>query len=255
MCFLHGEPRDRAVADQLGQFVMVPSRLPPGNYELTLRASLPNGKQATSKQRVPVALEHDRNDPAGVAPATPHAPSVAPPKPMTPNAQARPIAVELVEVEPGGKLKVSGRSFPGAALRLYLNDSYLASSRAAAEGHFAFTVSRPVAPGSYRARLDEIASDSAAIRSRAEVPFDVPQPEAAVPGHAAQFPVAIRQDTVGAGTAGLAGAAASDGASVSEGASVTGEQYTAIFVANHAQIRNPNRIYPGQVFALPERTH
>jgi hypothetical protein len=35
----------------------------------------------------------------------------------------------------------------------------------------------------------------------------------------------------------------------------TGEQYTAIFVANHAQIRNPNRIYPGQVFALPERTH
>ena len=51
-----GESRDRTVADQLGQFVMVPSRLPPGNYELTLRSSLPNGKQATSKQRVPVRL-------------------------------------------------------------------------------------------------------------------------------------------------------------------------------------------------------
>jgi hypothetical protein len=33
----NGEPHDRAVANQLGQFVMVPPRLPPGDYELTLR--------------------------------------------------------------------------------------------------------------------------------------------------------------------------------------------------------------------------
>src|SRR5277367_312153 len=33
----NGEPHDRAVADQAGQFVMVPPRLPPGEYELTLR--------------------------------------------------------------------------------------------------------------------------------------------------------------------------------------------------------------------------
>jgi nucleoid-associated protein YgaU len=272
----NGEPRDRTVADQSGQFVMVPSRLPPGNYELTLRSSLPDGKQATSKQRVPVALEQDHNDQAMAASATPDAPRVVPAKQMTPNAQATPIAVESVEVEPGGKLKVSGRSFPGAALRLYLNDTYLASSRAAAEGHFAFTVSQPVAPGSYRARLDEIASDSAAIRSRAEVPFDIPQPEAAVPGHAAPFQVAKQQDTVGAGTSGVAGAATSEGAAVSvtgpkrattvvtRGDSLwrisratygAGEQYAAIFGANRAQIRNPNRIYPGQVFTLPEKTH
>src|ERR1700675_4731777 len=52
----NGEPHDRAVADQSGQFVMVPPRLPPGDYELTLRSRQPDGKRATSKQSVVVAL-------------------------------------------------------------------------------------------------------------------------------------------------------------------------------------------------------
>ena len=53
----NGEFHDRAVADQSGQFVMVPPRLPSGTYDLTLRAQQPDGKQARSKQSVAVALE------------------------------------------------------------------------------------------------------------------------------------------------------------------------------------------------------
>ena len=52
----NGEPVDRAVANQLGQFVMVPPRLPAGDYELTLRSMQPNGKQATSRKSVAVAV-------------------------------------------------------------------------------------------------------------------------------------------------------------------------------------------------------
>lgn len=52
----NGEFHDRAVADQSGQFVMVPPRLPSGTYDLTLRAQQPDGKQARSKQSVVVAL-------------------------------------------------------------------------------------------------------------------------------------------------------------------------------------------------------
>jgi nucleoid-associated protein YgaU len=52
----NGERHYRAVADQSGQFVMVPPRLPPGDYELTLRSRQPDGKEATSKQSVVVAL-------------------------------------------------------------------------------------------------------------------------------------------------------------------------------------------------------
>jgi nucleoid-associated protein YgaU len=53
----NGERHDRAVVNQSGQFVMVPPRLPIGNYELTLRSRQPDGKQATSKQSVVVALD------------------------------------------------------------------------------------------------------------------------------------------------------------------------------------------------------
>src|SRR6266852_3730620 len=53
----NGERHDRAVADPSGQFVMVPPRLPPGGYELTLRSRLPDGTLATSKQGVVVALD------------------------------------------------------------------------------------------------------------------------------------------------------------------------------------------------------
>lgn len=52
-----GESLGRAVADQSGQFVMTPPPLPPGNYELTLRSRLPDGKQAISEQKMVVALD------------------------------------------------------------------------------------------------------------------------------------------------------------------------------------------------------
>ena len=53
---LNGERHHQEVADQSGLFVMMPPRLPPGDYELTLRSREPDGKQATSKQSVVVAL-------------------------------------------------------------------------------------------------------------------------------------------------------------------------------------------------------
>jgi nucleoid-associated protein YgaU len=52
----NGERLDGATADRSGQFVMVPPRLPPGDYQLTLRSRLPDGTLATSRQGVPVAL-------------------------------------------------------------------------------------------------------------------------------------------------------------------------------------------------------
>jgi nucleoid-associated protein YgaU len=53
----NGERLDRAVADAAGQFVMVPSHLPAGSYEVTLSAKLPDGTVAQSKQGVPVTIK------------------------------------------------------------------------------------------------------------------------------------------------------------------------------------------------------
>ena len=58
----NGYVHDRAVADRSGQFVMVPPRLPPGDYELTLRSRQGNGKQATSRRSVAVTVQPSPTD-------------------------------------------------------------------------------------------------------------------------------------------------------------------------------------------------
>jgi hypothetical protein len=58
----NGESLDRAIADQFGQFVMNPSRLPSGDYELTLRSRQGNGEQATSRRSVAVTVQPNPTD-------------------------------------------------------------------------------------------------------------------------------------------------------------------------------------------------
>ncbi len=170
----NGELHDRAVADQAGQFVIIPPRLPSGTYDLTLRSRQADGKEATSKQSVTVALEPKATERPVVALITPDKPTVVLSQPAAPKPAAGTVVVEAVEIEPGGKFHVSGRARAGGAMRLYLNDSFVASVTAGEDGRFAVTINEGVRPGSYRVRLDEVEANSGAVRARAEVPFNVP---------------------------------------------------------------------------------
>ncbi|MBR1277049.1 LysM peptidoglycan-binding domain-containing protein [Bradyrhizobium sp. AUGA SZCCT0283] len=270
-----GEVHDRAVADKSGQFVMVPPKLPPGTYDLTLRSKQADGTVTTSKQRVTAALEPRSNEKPVVALVTPDKPTVVLSQPGAPKPAAGALVVETVEIEPGGKFHVSGQARPGAALRLYLNDSFVASVTAGTDGRFAVTINEGVAPGSYRVRLDE-ASSSGTVRARAEVPFTAPETTASV---SAQATTSKRPDSAAPQQPQLAAAGSTvlpDSGSpsstvvvpkittttVSRGDSLwrlsqvsygAGTRYAVIYKANRAQIRNPNLIYPGQVFVLPAR--
>jgi nucleoid-associated protein YgaU len=221
---------------------------------LTLRSRLPDGRLATSKESVVVALQADLKDRPVVALMTPDKPSVVLSKPAAPAPTSTPaggaVMVDAVETEPGGKLFVSGRSSPRAAVRLYLNDSYQASTTAAANGRFAFaTVNEGIRPGSgYRVRLDEVDPGSGTIRSRAEVPFEAASIASAAPPPAGSLAAATAPK--------VSTAMVSRGDSlwrISRAAYGDGGRYTVIYDANHGQIRNPDRIYPGQVFVLPEK--
>jgi nucleoid-associated protein YgaU len=274
----NGELHDRTVADQSGQFVMVPPRLPSGTYDLTLRSKQPDGKQATSEQSVAVAIEPGPTDRPVVALMTPGKPTVVLSQPPPPKSMAGAVVVELVEIEPGSKFHASGRARPGATLRLYLNDTFVSSVTAGADGHFAVTINEAVAPGSsYRVRLDEVEPNSGTVRARAEVPFNVPDTmvTTSVP---AQATASKRPDIAAAQQRQLAAAMATvppNGGSastvvvpkiatttVSRGDNLwrlsrhtygVGTHYAVIYKANREQIRNPNLIRPGQVLVLPAR--
>ncbi len=273
----NGELHDRAVADQSGHFAMVPPRLPPGTYDLTLRAKQPDGKQATSKQSVAVALEPNQTDRPVVALMAPDKPTVVLSQPAAQKPVAGAVVVEAVETEPGGKLHVSGQARPGATVRLYLNDSFVASVTAGADGRFAVTINEGVAPGSYRVRLDEAGSNSGAVRARAEVPFNIP--DKGVTGSVPAQATASKRPDIAAAQPQLAAAGPTvlpdvgsppstvvvpkiATTTVSRGDSLwrishltygVGTRYAVIYKANREQIRNPNLIYPGQIFVLPTR--
>jgi nucleoid-associated protein YgaU len=265
----NGEVHDRVVADKSGQFVIVPPKLPPGTYDLTLRSKAADGTVTTSRQRVTAALEPRSTERPVVALVTPDKPTVVLSQPGAPK-PAGAVVVETVEIEAGGKFHVSGQARPGAALRLYLNDSFVTGVTAGADGRFAVTINEGVAAGSYRVRVDE-ASSAGSVRARAEVPFNVPDTTASV---SAQATTPKRPDTAGPQLAAVGATVLPDGGSpsstvvvpkiatttVSRGDSLwrlsqltygAGMRYAVIYKANRGQIRNPNRIYPGQVFVLP----
>jgi nucleoid-associated protein YgaU len=271
----NGEPHDRAVADQSGQFVMVVPRLPSGTYDLTLRARQPDGKQVTSKQSVAVVLEPQATDRPVVALITPDKPTVVL---SQPGSSAKPgaasaMVVEAVEVDAGGKFHVSGQARPNTAVRLYLNEALVASVTSGADGRFAVTINEGVRPGSYRVRLDEVEANSGKVSARAEVPFNVP--DKSVTGSVAEAAAASkRSESAGPQLAAAGGTGVPGGSSstvvvpkistttVSRGDSLwrlsqltygAGTRYAVIYKANKEQIRNPNMIYPGQIFVMPAK--
>jgi nucleoid-associated protein YgaU len=61
---LDGKVYDQATADQSGQFIMTPPRLPSGDYELALRTGQRDGAQVTSKRSVMVALHPSPSEPS-----------------------------------------------------------------------------------------------------------------------------------------------------------------------------------------------
>ncbi|MXQ12676.1 LysM peptidoglycan-binding domain-containing protein [Microvirga makkahensis] len=209
--------------------------------------------------------------PAQPAPQPPQQQANAAPEPPAQPAPRPEIKIVSVETEEG-KLFVSGVSAPGATVRLYLNDALIAPGGAGADGKVSFSIGSGVRPGDYRIRLDDVDPVSGQVKSRAEVAFNVPVQVASsrreAPGTTppSQSPSTQGQPAARASAEAQVAAAGTivipniNTAIVSRGDNLwrisqriygSGYRYTVIYGANQDQIRNPDLIYPGQVFVLP----
>jgi nucleoid-associated protein YgaU len=226
----------------------------------------PETKAAEAKPAEPQPAQPGPQQQAGVAPPVP--PPPAPPGQTAARAEIKIVTVEAEE----GKLFVSGLSSPGATVRLYLNESLIAPGGAGGDGKVSFSIASGVKPGDYRIRLDDVDPVSGQVRSRAEVGFNVPVQVASVRPQAPASPQGANpsaQPSREVASALPEGQMASAGtivipnintAIVSRGDNLwrisqrvygKGLRYTVIYGANQEQIRNPDLIYPGQVFVLP----
>jgi nucleoid-associated protein YgaU len=143
------------------------------------------------------------------------------------------LGLDVVDYDAAGSIRFAGTAPPNTAIRIYVNDSHAADGQADAEGRWA--VVPPGAPeiGRHRLRVDQLAANGA-VSARIELPF---QRDEATPASIAEGRVVVQP---GNNLWRLARTAYGSGI-----------RYTTIFQANRDQIRNPDLIFPGQVFTVP----
>lgn len=151
---------------------------------------------------------------------------------------ARAVSLASISYAQAGQIILAGMGTAGSALRAYVDEAFAREGAVGADGRWALELD-DVAAGIYRLRIDQIGANGA-VASRVETPFqrDFPQLE---PGAVdASRPVSI---TVQPGSNLWTMARIHYG---------QGVLYTQIFTANRDLIGDPNLIYPGQIFTLPD---
>ncbi len=267
-----------ADADLDGQFVILPSILPPGSHVLSLSAA-----GSVSEQTVAVVVPERGQGEVLTAMTAPGQPTRVLAQPggkvdASKLAAEAPLRIVSVEAQQGGAFFVSGVAEPGAPLRLYLNDSFVASVVGGPDGRWSVRVDRGMSPGAYVVRADQVDA-SGQTAARVEAPFDypaealaevrveertaaqAPNTPAAPPDTAPGTAKDTAQDTPLASSPQNVRVNELRTARVERGDSLwrisraiygEGLRYMQIYDANAAQLRNPRRIFPGQVLVVPE---
>ena len=150
------------------------------------------------------------------------------------------VALDAITYSDEGEVALSGRGSGQGFVRVYLDNTPITTSRISEDGNWRAELPN-VDTGVYTLRVDEVGADGA-VTSRVESPFKREAPEALADaiGEAGQ---PLKALTVQPGDTLWAIATNRYG---------DGFQYVQVFRANADRIRNPDLIYPGQVFALPE---
>ena len=165
------------------------------------------------------------------------------PSPVTPGPEVMStVALDAITYNDAGEVELTGRGAGSGFVRVYLDNTPITSSRIEADGNWRMDLPE-VDTGIYTLRVDEV--DAAGkVTSRVETPFKREAEEVViqVEEEVAQAP-RVRAITVQPGSTLWA---------ISRETYGEGLLYVRVYEANIDRIRDPDLIYPGQVFTLPE---
>jgi LysM repeat protein len=82
------------------------------------------------------------------------------------------LRIRMVEVDDRGRVFASGSAAPGAPVRVFVDDDYLATARAGADGLWSVRAEKPLKRGIHLIRAEEIDRLTARSLARAETTFD-----------------------------------------------------------------------------------
>jgi len=143
------------------------------------------------------------------------------------------LMLNTIDYDDGDLMLLSGQATAQKVLRIYINDKISGSIKSSDNGTWSFQLQSKLSPGHYQIRVDLISADGK-VEKRIQVPFEKVQP--------IDMKNERRTVIIKPGNSLWRIAARVYG---------SGFRYTEIYKANLDQIRDPDLIYPGQVFKLP----
>lgn len=147
------------------------------------------------------------------------------------------LGIDTITYDAAGDVALAGRGVRGTSIRVYLDNRPVALAQVGRDGVWAAPLA-DVETGIYTLRVDEVGADGT-VAARIETPFERTAPAIA----AAARRTGATAITVQPGFTLWA---------ISKGYFGEGIRYVQIFEANRSLIRDPDLIFPGQVFALPD---
>ncbi len=157
------------------------------------------------------------------------------------------VALDSITYESDGAVVLTGRGRSTESIQVYLDNRPVVTSMVQADGRWRASL-QDVASGTYTLRVDQL-GPRGTVTSRVESPFLRETPAAlaaaaaAASATAAGAGSAVRAITVQPGNTLWAIARDRYG---------DGIAYVRVFEANRGSIRDPDLIYPGQVFSIPD---
>ena len=231
----------RARADRHGDFVAMPDLpLAPGGRELTLTSRNDAGDEVKGDSSVIFELPAPTQLAATAVPppvSVVLVPNAGSPRVLGEGARAGAgaprLTLDTVDYDDAGSIRFTGASPAGGTLRVYVDNAAAGDAHADANGRWTLIPAAPIATGLHTVRVDQL-DRGGKVLARLELPF---QRAAMQPAELAGGRVVVQPGQNLWRIARLAYG--------------HGMQYRVIFLANREQIRDPQRIYPGQTFAVP----
>jgi hypothetical protein len=222
--------------DAAGEWVMVVDRpLPAGSVELSLIMVTPDGQEIRSDQVVVVSVPESRDRTPLVVLGRPGEASRVLQSPFD-GVSMGPLSLETVDYDESGSVIFSGRAEPGSTVRVIADGQVVGQTTAGPNGRWTVQAGRDFAPGVYNLQVDQLDADGR-VTAVIALPFERASAADALAAREAGRVVVQPGNSLWRIARRLYG---------------DGIQYTIIYQANREQIRDPDLIYPGQVFRAPQ---
>ncbi len=235
-----GKEIARGIADSRGEWVLLAQDPPlsPGQHELRVVQHIEGRAPVTSEQVVVAVVPEPQDKQTDtlvmIAPPSGSSTLLQSPSPAgTP--KSNDLQLATLDYDEKGHVTITGLSSPGATVRAYLDEKLAAEGAAGNDGRWRLTPPDPIGPGKHTLRLDRLGKDGKPT-SRLELAFERIL-TAGGPGDPTKRLMVVRGDNLW---------------NIARAHYGEGWRYTVIFDANKGQIRDPDLIYPGQVFSLPK---